>query len=80
MIRNPKTWRNGAGLTLAKVAAECGITGRNPARTYNRYETGEKQAPAEVVAAVDRVSGGKVRAASFQAVRMAWLEANKDGK
>lgn len=76
MIRNPKAWREDAGLTLAAVAAEAGIAGINPSRTFNRYESGERPCPAEVIAAVQRLSGGKIKAQHWQDVRVAYLGHN----
>lgn len=70
---DPKAWREAQGLTQAAVASLAGIGGRNPSRTYQRYEIGAQQAPAEVVASVEQQSRGTVTAASWHAVRLAWL-------
>ncbi len=72
-IRDPKSWRNEAGLTLAEVAARAGITGRNPAKTYSRYETGQSPCPAPVVEAVRSLSEGAVGAEAFHKVRLRHL-------
>jgi hypothetical protein len=77
MIRNPKTWRLSEGLTLAIVAAKVGIAGSNPSRTYGRYETGERDCPASVVEAVRKLSGGKIGAEAWHAVRVGWLDGRK---
>jgi predicted transcriptional regulator len=71
MIREPKVWREEAGHSLATVARACGIEGKNPAKTYSRYETGECPAPAGVVEAVREMSRGRVTAESFHHVRLA---------
>jgi transcriptional regulator with XRE-family HTH domain len=73
LILDPKSWRVEAGLTLAAVAANAGIGGANPAKTYSRYETGESPCPATVVEAVRTLSGGLVGAEAFHAARMRFL-------
>jgi transcriptional regulator with XRE-family HTH domain len=73
MIRDPKSWRTEAGMSLAAVAAGCGIGGKNPSKTYSRYETGESPAPADVVEAVRKISRGKITVESFHAARLAHL-------
>lgn len=73
MIRDPKSWRVDAGLSLAAVAARAGIVGKNPMRTYGRYERGEQPCPAEVVEAVRALSDGRVSAETWHQVRLAYL-------
>ena len=77
MIRTPKAWRTEEGLTLVVVAASAGIGGANPARTYSRYELGERDCPATIVEAIRKMSNGKVGAEAWQQVRVAWLGARK---
>ena len=72
-IRQPKAWREEQRFSLAHVARSCGIAGRNPAKTYSRYELGESPCPAEVVEAVRVLSAGAVTAESFHHVRLAFL-------
>jgi transcriptional regulator with XRE-family HTH domain len=74
MIRLPKTWREQAGLSCADVARRCGIAGKNPTKTYSRYETGESPAPALVIEAVRKLSAGKVDAETFQRARLSFLK------
>ena len=73
----PLQWRTSAGKSLAaiarQVAAEVGLTGKNPARTYQRWETGANRVPVEVVAAIERLSGGIVTAASWCETRRLFL-------
>lgn len=74
MIRNPRYWREKAGFSLADVASKAGIIGRNPSRTYARYETGENQCPVPVIESVRRLSGGRVTAESWCAARAEYLK------
>jgi transcriptional regulator with XRE-family HTH domain len=76
MILDPKAWRLQAGLTLASVARAAGIEGRNPAKTYSRYEQGESACPAEIVERLRALSQGQLGAESFHAVRLTWLRSN----
>lgn len=73
---SPHDWRAQAGLSLAKAAEAAGIAGKNPARTYGRYEAGETPVPAEVVEAIQNASGGAVTPASWHQVRLGFLRAN----
>jgi transcriptional regulator with XRE-family HTH domain len=75
MATNPKSWRTAQGLSLADLAKKAGISGNNPARTYDRYERGEQACPAEVVEVVKTTSGGAVNAESWHGVRLAHLRA-----
>lgn len=72
MIRDvdPRSWREQAGKTLAEVAQAIGISGKNPARTYARYETGASRCPETVIAAIERLSGGAVTPTSWLRLRM----------
>lgn len=69
---DPKAWRVGAGKGLTEIARAVGLGGKNPARTYDRYEKGEQECPAEVVEAVRQMSGGIVGAESWLRARMAY--------
>lgn len=70
----PREWRLSAGLRLKDVALAAGIGGKNPARTYARYESGEQDCPAGVVEAVRKLSDGVVSAEDWHCV---WVEANR---
>jgi transcriptional regulator with XRE-family HTH domain len=74
MIRSPRKWREKAALSLADVAAKVGIVGRNPSRTYARYETGENQCPVPVIEGVRLLSKGRVTAESWCAARAEFLK------
>lgn len=80
MARNPKSWRQEAGLSLAHVAAHAGIAGANPARTYDRYEKGEQACPATVIERVRELSAGAVGAESWQETRMQFFKAAAGAK
>lgn len=73
MSRNPHIWRLAADLSLAEVARRVGIGGANPARTYQRYETGEVTPPLAIVIAVEKLSRGAVTPRGFHRVRQAYL-------
>lgn len=70
----PIEWRTRAGLSQEHVAKCLGLSGRNPARTWSRYERGERQPRADVIAAVERLSRGKVTANSWALARRSHLE------
>lgn len=74
MIRDPKAWRTEAGLSLAHVAEACGIAGKNPSKTYSRYETGENKCPTEVIEAVRKLSSEAVGPDSWHQVRLTFLQ------
>jgi hypothetical protein len=52
-------WRVAAGLSLARAARVAGVAGKNPARTWHRWETGEREPPVSVIAAVEELSNGR---------------------
>jgi transcriptional regulator with XRE-family HTH domain len=70
MALEPKVWRERAGLTLRDLAVKAGIRGKNPARTYDRYERGEQDCPPAVMEAVRIQSGGAVGAEQWLKVRL----------
>ncbi|MFC5421050.1 helix-turn-helix domain-containing protein [Bosea eneae] len=65
----PQEWRRASGLSQAEVAKLLGLEGKNPSRTWQRYETGERQPRPNVIVAVERISKGKVTARSWEMVR-----------
>lgn len=77
MPSDPKDWRAQADLTLASAAMLAGIQGRNPSKTYSRYETGESPCPAAVVEKIRAGSNGQVTAESWHAVRLAFLKSKE---
>lgn len=74
---NLKQWRQTHQKTLQECAAFFGV--RN-ARTYQRYETGENRADADLVDVFVRLSGGAVTAADMHQTRLDWLKANHPEK
>lgn len=75
----PTEWREKAGLSQESVARCIGLAGINPARTWSRYERGERQPRADVIAAVERLSRGKVTASSWAQAREAHTRARAPG-
>lgn len=71
---DPRTWRISQGLTQRELAQRAGINGRNPSRTYDRYERGISDCPAAVVEAVRIASAGVVGAEAWHAVRLSHLQ------
>lgn len=69
----PLEWRRLRGCTKEFVAARTPIAGKNPSRTYDRYERGENPCPADVIEAVRQLSGGAVGAEGWQKVRLDYL-------
>lgn len=65
-------------LTLAAAAARLGIAGANPARTYQRYETGENAVDAMLAAEIVMRTNGQVSHEDLFNVRAAWMR--KQGK
>jgi len=67
-------WR----LTQIKTLTECAVLfGLASARTYQRYETGETRADADLVEIIVRRTGGQVTATDMHATRLDWLKANR---
>lgn len=69
----PKAWRLSSGFSQGHVAKKAGLTGANPSRTYDRYESGECPCPAAVIEAVRKLSEGVVGAESWQRQRLDYL-------
>lgn len=61
----PEAWRLDSKISLAAAAALVGLTGRNPARTWRRWEVGLRRPPLRVVAKIEELSSGAVRAADW---------------
>lgn len=75
---DPKQWRNSRRLSQAKVAMSLGYGGKNPARVWHRWETGEGEPPVSVIVRIEIMSDGQVTAASWLAVRQAYLSRLKE--
>ena len=71
-----KSWRTKQDLTLAEAAAKFGLGGPNPARSYQRIETGESRADADLVDVIRKVTGGKVTPADMHETRLEYLRQN----
>lgn len=71
-------WRKEQGWTLARLGEELGVSGKSPAETVRRWETGESRPDADIVARIEEVSEGKVTAADMHEVRLAWLKSRSD--
>lgn len=69
---SPRAWRTDASLSMTTVAEMLGLAGKNPARTYQRWEKGALTPPLWVIQKVEKFSGGRVTVASWAA-----LEADK---
>ncbi len=61
----PRQWRLNAKLSLCAAAGLVGVTGRNPARTWQRWERGDTNPPVKIVAKVEELSQGRVKAADW---------------
>jgi len=55
-----------------------GIEGKNPSRSWQRYETGATQPPISVVAKMEIISEGQVTSASWVTVRQAFLSRRQE--
>jgi len=73
----PRSWRKSKGLSLAAAAAICGVAGKNPARTWQRWETGEREPSIRAVAAVERASCGQIKACNWNVIRQSFLSEQK---
>lgn len=72
---HPKRWRLSRGLTLAKAAAFADYHKSNPARAWQRWETGEREPPLSVVHYILERTLGETEGAVFP---IDWLEARRD--
>ena len=72
----PKVFRETKGWTFPQMAEQLGLEGKNPARTYQRWETGECPPPFGVVAKIEKMSGGRVRASDWPQAQTAKAEAS----
>lgn len=65
----PRAWRMSLQMSQTSAAQRVGIEGKNPARTWQRWESGQQEPPLRVVIAVEQISGGRVTAESWIAAR-----------
>ena len=66
-------WRRQEKLTLKEVAGRLEIAGVNPSRTVQRMETGESWPDAPMLAAIFRMTGGRVTPWTMANTRMEFL-------
>ena len=64
---SPEQWRNSRGLSQSAMARVLGVSGKNPARTWQRWESGERQPPLKVIRKVETLTDGKV-------TMLSWIE------
>ena len=76
------SWRHSFDpkLTLAAAAERLGIVGKNPARTYQRYETGESAIDAIMAADIVERTCGAVSHHDLATIRAEWMRANMDNR
>ncbi|WP_332304682.1 helix-turn-helix domain-containing protein [Rhizobium sp. GR12] len=73
ITQSPKSWRQQQKMTMAGVASMLGIKGKNPSRTWQRYETGEREPPVAVMAKLETISEGQVTTTAWMYARKAYL-------
>lgn len=73
-----KSWRTLVGKSQGECAMALGLEG-GP-RSFQRIETGENKADADVVERIAAVTEGSVTAADMHEVRLAWLKDNRPEK
>lgn len=66
---SPEEWRRGRKLSQEALAKLLGLSGKNPARTWQRWERGDRQPPLSIIAKVETLSDGKVTTRSWIDVR-----------
>jgi len=74
---NIRDWRIDAKVSQRELAIRLGISGANPARTLQRYESGESQMSSVMVDRLELISGAAVTAQDMHETRLEWLRANK---
>ena len=67
----PIDWRKQAGLSQESAAKLVGVMGKNPARTWQRWEIGEREPPVSVIAKIEALSDGAVAARD-------WLDVGRE--
>lgn len=70
-----RDWRKKAGRSQSECAEALAMDGG--ARSYQRIETGENKADADLVEKIGAMTGGEVTAADMHEVRLAWLRENR---
>lgn len=62
---SPEDWRKSRNLSQDAIARLLGINGKNPATTWQRWESGKRQPPLTIVVKVETLSDGQVNARSW---------------
>lgn len=68
-----REWRSAKGMTLAAAAEIFGLPPAGGASRVKRYEDGTSWAPAQVIDAIERATGGDVTAEDLKATRLAHI-------
>lgn len=71
-------WRKERGWTLAHLAGELGLSGRSPAETCRRWETGESRPDADMVERIREMTNGAVTSADMHITRLEWLKSKAE--
>lgn len=66
---SPEQWRKAKNFSQDQVARMIGLSGKNPARTWQRWESGERQPPLTVIAKIEVLSEGFVTTTSWIKLR-----------
>lgn len=74
---NIRDWRIDARVSQRELALRLGISGANPARTLQRYESGESQMSSVMVDRLEAVTKSAVTAQDMHETRLEWLRVNK---
>lgn len=73
-----KLWRTSQGKSQGECALMLGM--RGGARSFQRIETGESSADADVVERIERMTGLQVTASDMHRIRLAWLREHRPEK
>lgn len=73
-----KTWRIQSGKSQGECAMALGM--RGGARTFQRIESGESSADADMVERISAMTGGEVSAVDMHETRLSWLKTNRPEK
>jgi transcriptional regulator with XRE-family HTH domain len=76
----PAEWRKDAGLSQAAIAAQVGLTGKNPSRTWQKWESGQTEPPLAVMLKFQQISGGEVTLEGWAKVRREHLASVAKGR
>jgi transcriptional regulator with XRE-family HTH domain len=73
----PQDWRKSRQFSQENVANMLGIKGKNPARTWQRWESGERKPPLAVMMKIEALTDGKVTITSWMKVRETFVGAKQ---